>query len=219
MNCFLITTYNRQASCQKLVDALQGQGDIVVLGDKADYTIENCTYYNRSIHYGRCGYFKTVNELFKKRTRADYYFMLPDDFLPAPDMVERAIAIWESIDDPLKICLNLFADRIGVSCWTNFKPVDKGNVWHTQWVDMCFMSGEYFFNMVGRLHRTYTGKSSGVGQSISSTLKNRRMNLYQVKESLVIPQAEHSISQMHRDDNCTYRKHPKPIRKPQRRHR
>lgn len=219
MNCFLITTYKRAESCQRLVDALQGQGEIVVYGDNVDYTIERCTFHNRSVHYGRHGYFQTVNDLFNRRYKADYYFMLPDDFMPKPDMVERAIEIWNSIDDPQKICLNLFADRIGIPCWSRFTPIDKGNVWHTQWVDMCFMSTEYFFVMLGRLRRSISARGSGVGQYVSLTLKNKKFNMYQVKESLVIPMEEHDKSQMHDENNMPYRHRSSPVRKSKRLYR
>jgi len=213
---FLINTYNRQESCQKLVDALQGQGDIVVLNDGCDYMINGCEQHFLNQHNGKTYYWITVRTLFSYRGVHEYYFMLPDDFLPMENMVQDAINLWESIDDEKKICLNLIADRVGRGCWTNFTPIDKGNVWHTQWVDMCFMCEEMFFNIVHirelRLNVSFRGMSSGVGAMISRQLHRRDYNLYQVKESLVIPQEAHWKSQMHDESNIVDYEHNKRAR-------
>ena len=195
---FLITTHNRQESCQRLVDSLQGQGEIIVLNDGCDYDISGATQTKREIHFGKRGYWRTVNQLFAMKGKHQYYFMLPDDFLPANNMVERAIEIWKQLDKP--ICLNLYADRIGQKCWTNFPPKDMGIAWKTQWVDMCFMSKEGFFARLGKIppiNLNWTAKpnlSSGVGAYISRKLHKHKCNLYMVKESLVIPQQEHYMS-------------------------
>lgn len=202
--CFLITTYNRQQSCQKLVDTLHGQGDIVVLNDGCCYEIKNCKQYFLINHNGRRGYWKTVKALFKFAKGYKYYFMIPDDFLPKDNMVEEALNIWNKIDDKAKICLNLYADRVGMSCWTIFNPKNKGYVWHTQWVDMCFMAEQRFFDAIDlQLVRANT-RSSGVGAQISRQLNKAKYNLYQVKESLVIPQEEHYKSQMHDKENIPW---------------
>ena len=198
---FLITTYNRQESCQKLVDALQGYGDIYVLSDGSDYDIKGAKQSKLREHLGRSGYWRTVNCLFKGRGNHKYYFMLPDDFLICGLQIVEAINIWEGIKDPKKICLNLYADRIGIPCWTGFEQVDKGDVYLRQWVDMCFMCEDKFFTELGELTETRGNwqrrGSSGVGAMISRRLKRRELNLYQVKESLVDVQEEHHKSQMH----------------------
>jgi len=217
MVCFLVTTYNRQESCQRLVDALQGQGDIVVLNDGCDYVINGCRQYFLNQHNGKTYYWMTVKTLFAYRGTHKYYFMLPDDFLPTGNMVEDAINIWNSIEDEKKICLNLFADRIGSSCWTNFTPIDRGDVWQTQWVDMCFMCDNTFFNIVRIKEINYKtasqrGMSSGVGAMISRQLHRHGYNLYQVKESLVIPQDVHAESQMHNKSNVVGYEHNKRAR-------
>jgi len=214
---FLITTYNRQESCQRLVDSLQGLGDILVLNDGSDYEINGCRQVFQE-HMGRVGYFSTVNNLFSLRGRHRYYIMLPDDFLMDKEQVDRAVELWQAISDKKKICLNLFADRIGLPCWTRFKPVLKGNLWLTQWVDMCFLCEEWFFKVVGNIdHRQFHGnlnkRSSGVGAYISKRLYANKYNLYQVRESLVTPQESHNVSQMQNNDNRPYCNYPFPRRK------
>ena len=199
MNCFLITTYNRQESCQRLVNSLQELGNITVIHDGTDYEIIGATNIKLTRHLGRQGYWITINTLYKKRPKCKFYLMLPDDFLICESQIAKAIEIWESINDPQKICLNLYADRTGKRCWTNLYPVDKGNVWQTGWVDMCFLCEERFFTELGTIpprHPSNTG-SSGVGAYISRHLNRKKFNMYQVKESLVTIQPEHHKSQMH----------------------
>jgi hypothetical protein len=206
---FLISTYNRQASCQRLVDSLQGLGSIIVLNDGCRYNINGCNQYFKDIHGGKVGYWQTVNILFKLRGSSKYYFMLPDDFLPKPDMIRESIKLWIEIEDSKKICLSLGEPRIGKSCWTGFMPIDSGNVYLTQWMDMCFMCENMFFNRLGIIREirfNLMGKkniSSGVGAYISRKLYKNGFNLYQVKESLITIQPEHYISQMHNVNNRT----------------
>ena len=203
---FLITTYNRQKSCQRLVDSLQGVGDIVVLNDGCDYEINGCMQVFQEVHNGRYRYFSTVNNLFSLRGNSPYYIMLPDDFLMDAKQVEEAQRVWRNIKDERKICLNLYADRLNKKCWTQFRPVLKGNVWLSQWIDMCFLCENRFFGELGRItadrfQGSLNKKSSGVGSYISMHLYKKGFNLYQVAESLVIPQVEHWLNTQMYDKN------------------
>ena len=205
---FLITTYNRQESCQRVVDALQGKGDILVFNDGCDYDISGARQAKRSSHFGKNGYWMTVNQLFSLRDTHRYYIMLPDDWMPLDDMVEKAINLWESIRDDNKICLNLLYPAIkGLTNWTGFPAKDKGLVYQTQWVDMCFLCEDSFFDAVEKIPRLKPKKSSGVGRYISEKLDRDGYNLYQVKEELFTQQKEHNISQMHNEKNSGYSQH------------
>lgn len=202
-NCFLITTYNRKESCQRLVDSLQGLGDIIVAHDGTDYSISGALNINPKQHFGKMGYWRLVNMLFRHKTQARYYFMIPDDFTICDSQIAKAIEIWEGIKDRQKICLNLYMDRLGQSCWTRVKPIDRGDVWQTGWVDMCFLCEDKFFAMVGTLPALHVNGqrriqgSSGVGAYISRSLLRRGFVFYQVKESLITVQEDHYKSQMH----------------------
>lgn len=202
--CFLIPTYNRQQSCQLIVNSLQGQGDIFVLNDGSDYTINRCNFFSNPYHQGKQGYYRTINTLFSLPTKIySYYFILPDDHLPADDMVSKAISTWEGINDSAKLCLNILSDRIGKPCWTNFLPIEYYTVYKTQWVDMCFLTIPFFFSNLGSIPKpnidwnNYPNMSSGVGRYISVKLNKHNFSLYQVKESLVSPLPDHLHSQMH----------------------
>ena len=213
---FLITTRNRPQSCQRLVDAISPYGDVFVLNDGCNYIIRGAKQVIRHEFYGKWFYWKTVNQLFSMRTPHKYYIMLPDDFMPADNMVEKAIETWESIADKDKICLNLYADRIGRSCWTGFFPTNRENVYRTGWVDMCFICEDRFFDALGLIPQTTVRQSSGVGAYISKFLHRNdiKYNFYQVKESLVIPQPEHYLkSQMQHDiyRNSNSKRKGKPL--------
>jgi len=209
---FLITTCNRQESCQRLVNSIRSIGTVYVFNDGGQYGIFGAVNGSHPRRLGKRGYWKTVNHLFWMRSHHDYYIMLPDDFMMTPEQVEQAIKTWQGIDDPRKICLNLYADRKGLMCWTGFKPVDKEETWLTQWVDMCFICQDKFFTVLGNIPEpTFRSKSSGVGAFISRFFHKKKFTMYQVKESLVTPQPEHLKTQMH-DDN-RWRSNPKEPRR------
>ena len=215
---FLITTRNRRDSCQRLVDAISAYGDVFIINDGCSYVIRGSRQLIRHEYYGKRLYWKTVNQLFSFRTPHKYYMMLPDDFMPLEGMVEKAISIWESIRDKDKICLNLSPDRIGTSCWTSVIPVDKGNVFKTGWVDMCFLCEDRFFEVLGDLPQTTISESSGVGSYISKFFirhPTEKYTIYHSKEMLVIPQEEHyTNSQMQheirRNSNSKGKRTPLP---------
>lgn len=217
--CFLITTFNRQQSCQELVDALYGLGDIYVLNDGSNYEIKRCNFYSHSVkklikdkwievpfNFGKPGYWQTVNQLWSLPAHAyDYYFMIPDDFMPYEDFLEQTINIWKSIKDPRKICINTYRDLVPRStCWTNFTPVEYGNYRMTQWIDMCFMAESRFFKEVGKIPRINFNwqqeplKSSGVGAWISKRLHRTGWHIYQTTESMFLAKEEHNTSQLNR---------------------
>jgi hypothetical protein len=148
-------------------------------------------YYRSATNGGKKKYYDLVNKAFACIPDADYYFMLPDDMELSNGYFSEAITTWRSINDARKICLNTDVDaRAGKEQWTQVKTVDKGNVWQTQWMDMCFMSERLFFQQVGRISigdrwKTDETLGSGVGAFISRALNTKRYGMYQVKKSLV----------------------------------
>lgn len=212
---FLITTYNRPTSCQRLVDSLQGLGDIIVLGDGVDYVIERCAFYNLPRHNGKMLYWMTVRQLFSLRGKHKYYVMLPDDWIPIDGAISRSVELWEQITDPKKICLNILCPgTVGLINWTGFPAKDVGNVLKTQWVDGCFICEDLFFISLGVLPPTIRPhRSSGVGAYISKKLNKRGFGLYMVKETLFVAQEEHSVSQMHKNYGNNSRHSFRPLPK------
>lgn len=211
MICFLVTTYERERSCKKLVKELTKYGDVYLVSDGSKYDIDKTweSKYGLTFdvldHRGKKYYNETVNHLFKlPKKNYDYYFMIPDDFYPVDGFVEKAIKIWKSIKHPRKICLTTYISksRQGKACWTKFEPVNFGKYWLTQWTDMCFMCEKSFFVELGDIPYSrvnYAKKpeaSSGVGANISNHFYKRGWNIYQVASSLFVPQPEARVSKM-----------------------
>lgn len=210
MDCYLITTYNRSKTCRELVKSLKG--DIYILDDGSDkpynWIDKENVFYVKQEHKGKERYYETVNSLWKLPIfRYDYYFMIPDDFLPVPGFAEKAKKVWRSIYDVRKICLMTYVSegRLNKPCWTKFQPIEYDNYRQTQWVDMCFMCQDRFFVAVGEIPQSTLNweknptRSSGVGSLVSSKLHTHRWSIYQTLTSLFIPQNVESQMNSWRD--------------------
>jgi len=201
---FILTTYNRADSFKALVSVLLRYGDIYALDDGSsdEYEIDGIIqghemFYYKKKHGGKKLYYDTVNTLFRLVPKKyDYYFMVPDDFLPVDNFVSQCIGVWNKIRDNKKICINPYVSegRLNKTNWTNFKPVEYKSYRKTQWVDMCFMCTNDFFSVLGEIPRIKLDwnlrpeLSSGVGSYISRTLNLKGYGMYQTKTSLFIPQ-------------------------------
>jgi glycosyltransferase involved in cell wall biosynthesis len=193
MICFLVTTYNRPDSCRELVLELSRHGDVYVVNDGStlEYNLEISkypVYIIKQAHNGKVRYWDTVNKLFAFPVKTyDYYFMIPDDFIPVDGFVQKAIESFRGI------CLTTYTSeaRGGKECWTHKKVIDCGDVWLTGWTDMCFVCKKKFFDELGVIPPVVCdwGKdpklSSGVGAYISRYLWG--LEIYQIKKSLFIP--------------------------------
>lgn len=216
MDChivFLITTYNRPRSLHTLVMEIAKYGDVYILDDGSTETVNlvDCLqghkiFYAVQQHQGKHFYWKTVNALWLMvhQKKYDYYFMIPDDFLPVDKFVEKAIQTWLKIPDKRKICMNTYVSlgRLNKKNWTNVKPKEHKHYRYTQWVDMCFMCERAFFDAIGfipRIHldwRHHPERSSGVGSHISRELHKKGYSIYQTMTSMFIPQEEAYNSMM-----------------------
>ena len=204
MNCFLITTYNRPRSVKLIYDKVKQWGNVYVINDGGDNPGIPCIW---KAHGGKAGYYDTVTSLWNipKYHRYDYYFMIQDDMLPVDDMPDKAINLFESIPDPNKVCLNLYADKLRwlKPCWTGIPGVDMGEYLKTGWTDMLFMANRRFFEMmdfcIPNPNRDYEKNpelGSGTGSVISKTIISKGGGMYQVKKSLVTPLEEAYTSEM-----------------------
>jgi glycosyltransferase involved in cell wall biosynthesis len=183
----LITTCNRPDFLERIVSDLRkesGQYEVVF------FIVDDGILRN-----GKKNYWKTINTLWSsvKCAEFSYYIQLPDDVELEPNFIQRSIEAWKKIDDPQKICLNLFLDghRMGKTCWTNFWPqlytFNSRRFLKTQWVDMFFISERKFFEQLQWAilpippERWVSNPelSSGVGQQISRRLHQKGLHLYQ----------------------------------------
>ena len=129
-----------------------------------------------------------------------YFIYLPDDISLAKNFFNKSIQIYNSIQDPNKICLSLLmpTQQIGKPNWTNFYPIDLGEYYQTQWCDLCFISEKKIFEVLNykidpiplsrwknkNINREYLG--SGVGQNLSIRLNKRGYKMYHIKKSLAL---------------------------------
>lgn len=169
---------------------------------------EKASFYRTDEHHGKVNYWKVTNFAYNlvKKHKFNYVFQLPDDVRLVSNFFRRAIKIFDSIDDPHKICLNILNDhsRYGRAVWTPVKPTllksGLNNVWKTGWVDMCYISTFKYFESLN--HEIYpvnrewsSGKnnSSGVGMQISNRFYSQGLSMYQVANSLVIHGTHQSV--------------------------
>ncbi len=162
---------------------------------------KNYSYTKYPENHGKKRYWELVNKGWYnlKDQDFDYFLMLPDDCLLVPSAIQKAIDIWEAIDDQHKVTLNLsrLVRHIGKPNWTGVMPeeVNFGNqkVINTQWVDMCFLCTRKFFEAldwhVSEINPNRWDDNpdlgSGVGQDISRRLHKMGYNMYQVPSCLI----------------------------------
>jgi FkbM family methyltransferase len=217
----LISTYNRPDQLRRLLfDLMADAGTLRVLcrvyNDKSElaypampagsetFTIE---YIDLPTHHGKQRYWGLIDRMFQElRTiKARYYLQLPDDVRLKPGFLANAIGVYEAINDPNKVCLNLFLDssRIGKPCWTAKLPrietFNDVSVFKTGWVDMCYLVEQRFFEALDHTIRPIPAdrwrrnpqRSSGVGAQISRRLSRR--SFYQVRECFLQSEAIPSL--------------------------
>lgn len=207
--CFLVTTYNRSFSCHSLCSQLQSLGDVYIVDDCSDEGYDwarngKFGYHRNSENNGKAKFWKTISNLWSmaKLKNYDYYFVIQDDCVIDPKMVEKAVYTWERIEDPKKMCLNLWVSRSRLDkvCWTETKPTYTPYAMKTQWTDMAaFMCTKSFFKFFNWKIPELTPKthmSSGVGMYISQSLHKAGYSIYQCHTTLVYPSYNAKDSKM-----------------------
>jgi len=191
-----ITSYDRKEMLLELLDQLKGF-DIVVWDDNSEFEIEgDFRFYKFYKNYGKkeaWRKFKRIfNYLLNDYSEYDYYFIIPDDVILCENFIKKALNLYKSIEDNNKICLSLLSDdRVKSPCWTDFEPIEKGDVILTQWSDLCFLCEKKFFEQVRNIEvkedrwDNNPDLGSGVGSVISRLLYSNDYNQYHTKESLV----------------------------------
>lgn len=206
----LINTYNRPdklLNLLKQVNTCNYHVHIAIIEDYSLANYERCRYFlskhfnnNHSWlrseeHCGKANYWQLINTAYKfiKNKEFDYIIHLPDDISLIPNFIFHSVQLFDNIRDPFKACLNLLKeiDRKNTG-WTN-QPEEEGRYTNkTQWVDMCYIADsrmlsalEYKINPIDHAWSADPNRSSGVGKQISQRLFAKRMNMYQVKQSMV----------------------------------
>jgi glycosyltransferase involved in cell wall biosynthesis len=207
--CVAFPTFNRVMLMERLISQLNAAAlncklTLLVFDDGSEdnpvvdwgryQNIQNGQISSFSNH-GKKMYWSLVNKIFAsmKETVADYYIYLGDDLEVGGDFFDKTINLWNAIDDPRKVSLNLLNDG-REECWTNFKrkkmSFNSKDVYLSQWLDMVMMVSRDIFDYqlyeipLSRWDR-YPLLSSGVGSQLSSRLLSDGWNMYQTIESHV----------------------------------
>lgn len=200
----IIPTYNRKEKLLNLLNQIKQfknnyQLLIIVINDGSNElyinNLENIIKISYFINNGKKKYWKLVNDYFKiiRNIDSKYFIILSDDLVLTDDFFTKSIFFYEKIDDNKKICLSLLTDdRVNRTNWSNFKSVDFGDYYLTNWNDLCYIAEKKFFENLNyeilpidedRWDKN-PNLSSGVGQQI--TLRLKKFNMYHIKKSLVI---------------------------------
>jgi hypothetical protein len=204
--CVIITTYNRSDMLKKLLTQIDHEKKnhrifVAIFDDAGNQNIDiNKSYHKKILLYpnnGKRKYYNIINSTlsFLKNISSEYFIYLPDDVSLVENFFDETKRIYESINFSDKICLSILTDgRVNRTNWTDFKTIDYGEYYKTQWNDLCFIAKRNFFE---RLEFKITpinqnrwkgnpNLSSGVGQQISTRLNNLGLGMYHTKKSLVI---------------------------------
>lgn len=207
----LITTYRRPEMLLRLfgqIKEAEGKYNITVFcvhdgPDRNNYdkirqwikeNREHWKFITTPLWLGKSQYYKTINRLYEyvRDHKADYYVQLPDDVQIDQSFFDEAVSQFAAIQDSKKVCLNLLNDNRTNPGWVQFERVQRGHVWLTQWMDLCFISNRNFFAflnfVVQPVSLSWAGnpeRSSGVGMQLSQRLFRRGHNMYMVMKSLV----------------------------------
>lgn len=204
--CIIITTYNRNDMLYKLLNDIEKNKKnynifVLIFDDAGNQKIEKIKDYHKVISFfpnnGKKKYYNIINATFStiKNLSSEYFIYLPDDVSLVNNFFDESKRIYESINDKNKICLSILTDdRVNRTNWTNFKTIDYGEYYKTQWNDLCFISKINFFESLDfkidiinpNRWKQNPNLSSGVGQQISTKLNNLNFGMYHTKKSLVV---------------------------------
>ncbi|MBY5959203.1 hypothetical protein KUV50_13705 [Membranicola marinus] len=189
----LITTFHRPKLLASLLNSLQSES--------TSYHIEYYIYDDAVTNNGKHKFWLTINRLWEqiRDKRFDYYIHIQDDYSLGKNFISKVVGLWDSIDDPFKIGLNIFLDefRVGKKVWVDKWPelryYNKTRFLLNPWLDMAFICTRNLFDLLDwkilpismQRWRHKPNLSSGVGAQISIRLFMKGKNMYQVTRSQV----------------------------------
>jgi hypothetical protein len=158
---------------------------------------------------GKKRFWKIINTSLKilKTIESKYYIYLQDDIKIESNFFNTLVNLYENINDNNKVALSFLTDhRTNKPNWTNFNPVDLGDIIKTQWIELHFICERKLFEILNYeiepipLNRWNSNPnlSSGVGWQMSNRLNMKGVGMYHTKRTLV-NHGDH-VSQMNRDE-------------------
>jgi len=203
--CIVISTFNRPQMLSELLKNIEIEKKdykvlVLIFDDNSSEKYDLSQFKVKKItmnpNMGKKKYYVLINATFSyiKNINSKYFIYLPDDIKLVNNFFDEIKSIYESINHPKKICLSILTDdRVNRVNWTNFKSVDYGEYYQTQWNDLCFIAEKNFFEVLKyRINKIDESRwvktpnlSSGVGQQISIRLNKNGYNMYHTKKSMV----------------------------------
>ena len=210
-----VITYARLAALLLLLDDVErersrfdGEVEVRVYDDASpeyDAVRDLCAergyaFTSQPEHRGRDEHWRLIaDEMADLRDApADWYVFLQDDVRLCEGFFARAIAAWETLDEPVAMNLTHHEGRSG-SCWTRVKPRPAGAGVEVGWVDGMYLARrELLERLAYTVERPPAGflrrnAGSGVGMMVSRKLVESGARLYRVEESLSTLQAVPSL--------------------------
>lgn len=214
-----IPTYNRHDMLHRLIQQIvrESKGWQITIGIYDDCSTIPVTIspnikiphilYRFSKNNGKIDYWILADRIFKdfQNSKADFIIYMADDIVLHTGFFDTLIQQWNAIEDPDKATLSFFYDslRRGKPCWGRFTPINQGNYWLTQWLDMAFLAPRHTLEVLNfevlpvdsSRWKDNPLLSSGVGQQLSQRLRKLRLKMYHLDRDL----ADHGMheSRMH----------------------
>lgn len=210
---FVIYTYDRPYLLVNLLDSIQKE--LNFFSDNSEswvYIFDDASpkkqifqpeKYSFKIHYhrfkknhGRLKWYQEIDYIysFLKDHRHRYYFFLNDDMQFVFNGIQQAINIYQGIDHPDKVGMNIWNCRGAYSKWVPKQPKEYNqDVWRVYWTDSVYLCEYKFLEQFNfQMKKADFFKivknqkcSSGVGHYISQIIHRKGKKLYLVKKSLV----------------------------------
>ncbi len=209
----MITAYNRPRELQwMLSDIVTYRGNwplkVAIYDDASEEDMSGIRricrknrfeFVQSPVRNGKHGYhnwMRTIHQM-QRDAPGHYFICLPDDYRLCEDFFDKAIDLWESIEDPHKVTLACIRDHRSDehnSCWNPIRAHEVGRVIETGFVDGTYIAERRYLKMLHygmpKVHpKTWDwnpARGSGIGQVISVQLHQAGLKMYSPQESLVV---------------------------------
>ncbi len=209
----MITSYNRPRELRwMLSDIVTHRGDwplkVAVYDDASEEDMSEIRricedngfeFVQSPIRNGKRGYHNWMRAIHRMQRDAPghYFICVPDDYRLCEDFFDKAIDLWESIEDPCKVALTCIRDHRSDpfnSCWTPVQAHEVGRVIETGFVDGTYIAERRYLEKLDygmpKVHRKTWNwnpdRGSGIGQVISVKLHQAGLKMYSPQQSLVV---------------------------------
>jgi hypothetical protein len=185
----IINSYQREKMLNTLLRQLKEAAKSVNHFIRVQVYLDGCYYsekisseenftinYRKTAHHGRAFYYKLMQKGWSQACVSDYYMNLPDDITIEPDFFTKALAFYEP-----GTVLDLMNDNRDKGILKRYKHTSL-----CDWMDLCIMYDRSIQQRLSTLSlKPRIRKSSGVARELNRILKEWKVPVYLVNETLV----------------------------------